>query len=157
MFSKGIGIAAGVLAAAGAGVAIMAAAAPASPAGRTISYTEVMISNHGFNLGSGHGDAVGFVELASNKLMRGGTQIGTDGENCTITRLGSGTADSLCDVVDVFAAGQIDLSGLVTSTRQGPGTFQVAVIGGTGRYTGARGYATVISGQRPRVTIHLTG
>lgn len=157
MFSKGMRIAAGVLAAAGASVAIVAAAAPASRAGQTISYTETPISDHTFNLGSGHGVAVGFVELSANKLMQGGTQTGTDGENCIITRLGSGTADSLCSVADVFAGGQIDLAGLVTSTQQGPGTFQVAVTGGTGQYTGARGYAVVVSARRPRVTIHLTG
>jgi hypothetical protein len=157
MFSKGIRIAAGVLAAAGAGVAIMAAAATASPVGQTISYTETETSNHSFNLGSGHGVAVGFIQLSGNKLMQGGTQIGTDGGNCTITRLGGGTADELCTVVAVLAAGQIDLSGLVTSTPQGPGTFQVAVTGGTGSYASARGYATVVSGQHPRVTIHLTG
>ena len=157
MFSKGIRIAAGVLAAAGTGVAIMAAAAPTGPAGQTISYTETAVSDHGFNLGSGHGVAVGFIELAANKLMRGGTQIGTDGENCTVTRLGGGTADELCTVVADLAGGQIDLAGLVTSTPQGPGTFQVAVTGGTGSYAGARGYATVVSAQHPRVTIHLTG
>ena len=157
MFSKGMRIAAGMLAAAGAGVAITAAATPASAAGQTISYTETQISDHGFNLGSGHGIAVGFVELGANKLMQGGTQIGTDGESCTVTRLGGGTADELCTVVADLAGGQIDLSGLVTSTPQGPGTFQVAVTGGTGSYAGARGYATVVSAQHPRVTIHLTG
>lgn len=157
MFTRGMRIAAGVLAAAGVGVAIMAAAAPASPAGQTISYTEAAISDHGFNLGSGHGFAVGFIELSADKLMQGGTQIGTDGNSCTVTRLGGGTADELCTLVAVLAGGQIDLSGLVTSTPQGPGTFQVAVTGGTGSYAGARGYATVVSGQRPRVTIHLTG
>jgi hypothetical protein len=149
-------IAAGVLAAAGAGVAIMAAAAPAGPAGQTIGYTEAAISDHGFNLGSGHGFAVGFIELSADKLMRGGTQIGTDGNSCTVTRLGGGTADELCTVVAVLSAGQIDLSGLVTSTQQGPGTFTVAVTGGTGSYAGATGYATVVSGQHPLVTIHLT-
>ena len=157
MFSNGIRIAAGVLAAAGAGVAITAAAAPAGAAGQTISYTETPISDHSFNLGSGHGVAVGFVELGANKLMRGGTQIGTDGENCTVTRLGGGTADELCTVAVVLGAGQIDLSGLVTSTPQGPGTFTVAVTGGTGSYAGATGYATVVSAQYPRVTIHLAG
>lgn len=160
MFTRGMRITAGVLAAAGAGVAIMAATASASPAGaagQTISYTETPISNHSFNLGSGHGIAVGFIELGANKLMQSGTQIGTDGENCTVTRLGGGTADELCTVVAALAGGQIDLSGLVTSTPQGPGTFNVAVTGGTGSYAGAHGYATVVSGQRPRVTIHLTG
>jgi hypothetical protein len=157
MFSKGIRIAAGALAAAGASVAIMAAAAPASAAGQTISYTETPISNHNFNLGSGHGIAVGFIQLGANKLMSGGTQIGTDGEYCTVTRLGSGTADELCTVVAALATGQIDLSGLVTSTPQGPGTFNVAVTGGTGSYASATGYATVVPAQHPRVTIHLTG
>ena len=161
MFTSGMRIAAGVLVAAGASVAIVTAAqaAPAAPsrAGQTISYTETPISDHTFNLGSGHGDAVGFVELAANKLIQAGTQIGTDGENCTMTRLGGGTADSLCSVTDVFAGGQIDLAGLVTSTQQGPGTFQVAVTGGTGQYTGARGYAVIVAAQHPRVTIHLTG
>ena len=157
MFSKGMRIAAGVLAVAGTGIAITAAAAPAGAAGQTISYTQTPISDHTFNLGSGHGVAVGFVELAANKLMHGGTQIGTDGESCTVTRLGGGTADELCTVVAVLSAGQIDLSGLVTSTQQGPGTFTVAVTGGTGSYAGASGYATVVSGQHPLVTIHLTG
>jgi hypothetical protein len=157
MFSKGMRIAAAAIAAAGTGIAITAAAAPASAAGQTISYTETQISDHNFNLGSGHGFAVGFVELDANKLMQGGTQIGTDGESCTVTRLGGGTADEMCTVVAVLQAGQIDLSGLVTSTQQGPGTFNVAVTGGTGSYAGAAGYATVVSGQHPRVTIHLTG
>ncbi len=35
--------------------------------------------------------------------------------------------------------------------------FTVAVTGGTGSYAGARGYATVVSGQHPQVTIHLAG
>ena len=133
------------------------AAASASTAGQTISYTETETSNHAFNLGSGHGIAVGYVELSANKLMQGSRQIGHDGANCTMTRLGGGTADSLCSVVDVFAGGQIDLAGLVTSTRQGPGTFQLGVVGGTGRYQGARGYANFVPAKRPHITIHLTG
>ena len=157
MFTKCTRITAGALAAAGASVAVIAAAAPAGAAGQTISYTETTISDHNFNLGSGHGFAVGLVELGANKLMRGGKQLGTDGESCTVTRLGGGSADEMCTVVAVLRAGQIDLSGLVTSTPQGPGTFDVAVVGGTGSYAGARGYATVVSGRHPRVTIHLSG
>ncbi len=91
--------------------------------------------------------------------MRGGTQIGYDGENYTVTRLGGGTADELCTVVAVLAAGQIDLAGLVTSTPQGPGTFQVAVTGGTGSYARRRrlrhrGFRAAAAGHHPphRVT-----
>jgi hypothetical protein len=150
--------AAAVLAAAAVGgtiVAITAAAAPVS-AGTAISFTEVNISDRTFNLGSGHGFAVGYVELVADKLMQGGKQIGHDGQSYTVTRLGAGSADELVSAVEVLAHGQIVLSGLVTSTPAGPGTFQLAVTGGTGSYRGARGYATIVPGNTPTVTIHLT-
>jgi len=135
-------------------VAVTAAAAPASAA-TTISFTEHNISDRTFNLGSGHGFAVGYVELVANKLMQGGKQIGHDGESYTVTRLGAGSADELVSAVEVLAHGQIDLSGLVTSTPSGPGTFRLAVTGGTGNYQDTRGYAVVVPGSAPKVTIHL--
>jgi hypothetical protein len=150
--------AAAALAAAAIGgttIAITAAAAPASAA-TVITFTEHNISDKTFNLGSGHGIAVGYVELVANKLMQGGKQIGHDGLSLTVTRLGNGSADELASAVEVLAHGQIDLSGLVTSTPAGPGTFQLAVTGGTGNYQDARGYATVVPGNTPTVTIHLT-
>ena len=87
---------AAALATAGIGAAL-AAAAPASarPAGQTISFTEHNVSDHSFNLGSGHSFAVGYVELVANKLMHGGKQIGHDGQSYTVTRLGSGSADEV--------------------------------------------------------------
>jgi hypothetical protein len=136
-------------------VAITAAAAPAS-AGRTISFTEHNISDRTFNLGSGHGFAVGYVELVADKLMQGGKQVGHDGLIFTVTRLGAGSADEVVSAVEVLAHGQIDLAGLVTSTPSGPGTFRLAVTGGTGNYQDARGFATVVPGNNPTVTIHLT-
>lgn len=147
---------AAALAAAGAGAAIAAAAPAAAPAEGTISFTEHNISDHSFNLGSGHGFAVGSVELIANNLMQGSTRIGHDGGNCTVTRLSGGTADELCTTVVVLAHGQIDMGGLVTSTPKGPTPFPVAVTGGTGSYQNARGYATVVPGPAPKITIHLT-
>ena len=88
--------------------------------------------------------------------MQGRKQVGHDGESYTVTRLGAGFADELVSAVEVLAHGQIDLSGLVTSTPSGSGTFHLAVTGGTGNYQNARGYATVVPGNTPRVTIHLT-
>ena len=136
-------------------VAITASAAPAST-GTTISFTEHNISDQTFNLGSGHGFAVGYVELVANKLMQGGKQVGHDGQSYTVTRLANGSADELVSAAEVLARGQIDLSGQVTSTPAGPGIFQLAVTGGTGTYQDARGYATVVPGNTPAVTIHLT-
>jgi hypothetical protein len=135
--------------------ATAASAAPAS-AGTTLSFTEHNISDRTFNLGSGHGFAVGYVELVANKLMHDGRQVGYDGESYTVTRLGAGSADELVSAVEVLAHGQIDLTGLVTSTPSGPGTFRLAVTGGTGDYRDARGYATVVPASAPKVTVHLT-
>ena len=137
-------------------LATTAAAAPA-PAATTITFTQHNISDRTFNLGSAHGIAVGYVELAANKLMQGTKQIGHDGQSFTVTRVGNGSADGLMSAAEVLADGQIDLSGLVTSTPAGPGTFQLAVTGGTGAYQDAQGYATVVPGSTPTVTIHLTG
>lgn len=150
--------AAAVLVAAGAGVAIVAAApGSATPASQTtISFTEHQTSDQNFNLGSGHGIAVGAVELSANSLMQVSRQIGRDGVSCTITRLSAQSADDLCSDTLALANGQIDLAGLVPSTPRGPGTFQLAVTGGTGRYQHARGYANVAPSQNPKVTVHLT-
>jgi hypothetical protein len=151
--------AAAVLAVAAVGGTIVAttaaSAAPASGA-KTISFTEHTISDKTFNLGSGHGIAIGFVELTADKLMQGGKQVGRDGLSCTVTRLSGHSIDELCSAVEVLAGGQIDLSGLVRSTPSGPGTFDLAVTGGTGRYSNARGYATVVPANTPKVTIHLS-
>jgi hypothetical protein len=137
--------------------AAAAPAAPAAPAGTTITFTQHNISDRSFNLGSGHGFAVGYVELVADRLMQGGTQVGHDGLVFTVTRLGAGSADEVVSAVEVLARGQIDLSGLVTSTPSGPGTFRLAVTGGTGSYQDARGYATFVPASAPRVTIHLAG
>src|SRR5580693_4079659 len=136
-------------AAAALAVAAIGGTIVAVTAAATISFTEHNISDKTFNLGSGHGFAVGYVELVANKLMQGGKQIGHDGESYTVTRLGNGSADELVSAVEVLAHGQIDLSGLVTSTPSGPGTFRLAVTGGTGNYQDARGYATLLPGNTP--------
>jgi hypothetical protein len=139
------------------GAALVAAApAWAAPAGQTISFTEHTVSDHNFNLGPGHGFAVGSVELYANKLLQGSRQIGHDGGSCTTVRLGTQSADELCNVTLVLSRGQIDLAGLVTSTAKGPGTFRLAITGGTGHYQRIRGYATIVPSQSPKVTVHIS-
>ena len=138
-------------------VAVTASAAPAST-GTTISFTEAQRQRPDLSTSDQAAGAttVGYVELVANKLMQGGKQAGHDGQSYTVTRLGNGSADELVSSAEVLAHGQIDLSGLVTSTPAGPGTFQLAVTGGTGNYQHARGYATVVPGNTPTVTIYLT-
>jgi hypothetical protein len=149
--------AAAAVAAACAGAAIVAAApAWAAPAGQTIAFTEHTTSDHTLNLGSGHGFAVGAVELFADNLTHGTKKIGHDGGSFTVVRLGTKSADQLCTLTVVLAHGQIDLAGLVTDTKQGPGTFRLAITGGTGRYQSARGYATIVPSNSPKVTVHIS-
>jgi hypothetical protein len=137
----------------GFGASSWAAAAPTD--GTTIAFTEHETSNKTFNLGTAHGVAVGFIQLDANDDIQAGHKIGHDGGSCTITRVSNGTADDLCNVTFALTNGQIDAAGLVTSTPSGPGTFTIAIVGGTGLYNGARGEATVVSAQSPKITIHL--
>ena len=101
-------------------VAVTAAAAPASAA-TTISFTEHNISDQTFNLGSGHGFAVGYVELVAPSPMHGGKQIGHDGQKLHRYPAGAPSPDEVVSAVEVLAHGQIDLSGLVTSILVGTG------------------------------------
>ena len=122
----------------------------------TISFVEHETSDQSFHLGPKAGVAVGYVELAANEDIQGNKKIGHDGGNCVITRLSGGTADDLCNVVFVLAGGQVDANGLVTSTPSGPGTFTMAIVGGTGLYSGARGEVTTVPAQSPKITLHIT-
>ena len=81
---------------------------------------------------AGRGDLV----LYANPVFdRHGTQVGTDHGVCTL--LGGGR--SACDATLVLPKGQI-----VTHVLQGTKTsFELAVLGGTGAYAGARGTVTM--------------
>jgi hypothetical protein len=139
----------------GLGLAATNKAVASPTTGATIAFAEHETSDRTFNLGAGHGVAVGFVELSASDDMQAGRKIGHDGGNCTITRLSNGTADDLCTLTFVLARGQINAVGLVTSTPAGPGTFTIAIVGGTGAYSSAHGQATVVSARSPKVTLHL--
>jgi hypothetical protein len=147
----------GVTCGLGLALGLGVAGASSSPRSDTISFTEDTTSDQTFHLGSKPGFGVGYVELVANNDMQGSTKIGTDGSSCVITRLSQGTADDLCSIVFVLAQGQVDATGLTTSTSNGPGTFAMAITGGTGAYSNARGQATVVpNDSNPQITLHLT-
>jgi hypothetical protein len=80
---------------------------------------------------AGRGDIILFVNPVFD---RQGTQVGTDRGVCTMYSAG----ESQCDATLALPKGQI-----VTHGLQGAKTgFDVAVIGGTGAYAGARGTMT---------------
>jgi allene oxide cyclase-like protein len=77
----------------------------------------------------GRGD---IVIYANPVFDRHGTRVGTDHGVCTVLS----TTLSQCDATIVLPKGQIVTHGLQGPSRSG---FDVAVIGGTGAYTGVHG------------------
>ena len=81
------------------------------------------------------------------------TQIGTFGIHCAAT----GPDGQICDAVFALPRGQITAQVLLAI--QLPQTFNVAITGGTGAYSNARGWATVVTlnPTDEQVTFHLIG
>ncbi len=155
-----IGTVVGLVGGASAGIveALPRVASAESPdAVTTISFVEHELSDVTFHLGPKSGVYPGMVEVAASDDMQGAKKIGYDGGSCVITRRSAGTADDLCNITFVLAGGQIDISGLTTSTPSGPGTFKMAIVGGTGVFANAQGEATVVPANSPQVTLETTG
>lgn len=90
-----------------------------------------VIDNAPMGKQAGRGDLV----LYANPVFdRHGTQVGTDHGVCIV--LGAG--ESQCDATLALPKGQIVTHGL----QGAKSSFDVAVIGGTGTYSGARGTMT---------------
>jgi hypothetical protein len=80
---------------------------------------------------AGRGDVVIY---ANPVFDRHGTQVGTDYGVCTVLN----DTQSQCDATIVLPKGQLVTHGIQSSKSN----FEVAVIGGTGLYSGARGTMT---------------
>lgn len=149
----------GVLTAAGA--VATAVAAPAlvgtAAASRTQSFT---VHAHGLKQSSidvgDKGFSAGDYDVHTDRLMRNGHKVGWDSATCLVTRLAK-TADESCHWVMHLRHGQIVADGVVRSGQQGPGTFTLAITGGTGRYDDARGSLsiTATSGNTVPITVNV--
>jgi hypothetical protein len=96
------------------------------------------------NIDLGHtGFSAGDQDLFTARLTRSGMHAGRLVGSCTTVRVGKSTADQLCEFVLRLHHGQLTATGTVTSTQQGPGTFMLPIVGGTGRYHSAAGQITV--------------
>ena len=82
------------------------------------------------------------------------TQIGTFGVHCAAT---GADGQVLCDAAYALPRGEITAQVLVAA--QTPPSFNVAITGGTGAYSNARGWATVVTlnATDDQVTFHLIG
>jgi hypothetical protein len=104
------------------------------------------------------GFSVGDVETDTDHLYQHGKAIGHLVASCSAARVGK-TADQLCEFVLTISGAQIVAEGTVRSTKSGPGSFRVAVTGGTGRYEGAGGYLSMTASNSSKlpITVSLTG
>ncbi len=82
------------------------------------------------------------------------TKIGTFGVHCAAT---GADGQILCNAVYALPRGEITAEVLVAA--QPPQTFSVAITGGTGVYSNARGWATIVTlnATDDQVTFHLIG
>lgn len=107
------------------------------------SETSVDVGKHGFSAGDN--------DVNSAQLVQGGHSVGWETGSCLTTFVGASRADQICHFVLALAGGQIVADGAVRGGSQGPGTFTLAIVGGTGSYRTARGQIQVTATNGPRV------
>lgn len=95
------------------------------------AFSQVDVGKKGFSVG----DSFIFVE----QLLANGKTVGHDRVICTHVANAHAGGDS-CTGTVMLDGGTIQLAGLASE-----GPFTVAVVGGTGSYTGARGSARIAS------------
>jgi hypothetical protein len=139
----------------GAGLALATAVTvPAltgsAAAGSGQSFTVYAQSSSDTNIDNGKpGFSAGDYDVHTDPLTRGGKTVGWNDGSCLTTSVSAKTADQLCEFVLHLPNGQIVADGAVRSGQNGPGTFVLAITGGTGRYSSAGGELTVTASNGP--------
>jgi len=82
----------------------------------------------------------GLYEWAGTKR---GNRVGRIEGFCMTTNVTARSATQFCTATAYLPKGRVLLAAFIRFTEEGPGTFVVSVIGGTGRYANARGTATI--------------
>jgi allene oxide cyclase-like protein len=142
---------------AGLGISVAASAAVVTPllfgsaaAAGSQSFTVVAHHLSDTTVDNGRkGFSAGDYDVHTDRLTQSGHRVGWDTGNCLTTRVGAKSSDQTCEFVLHLKHGQIDASGAVRSGRGGPGTFPLAIAGGTGRYADARGEIKITATNGP--------
>jgi hypothetical protein len=105
------------------------------------------------------GFSAGDVDVSAATLTRGGKRVGWLAATCTNTRVGRSSADQLCQFALHLGRSEVIAEGAVRAGEQGPGTFALAITGGTGRYQQARGQVlvTATNGKSVPLRVELRG
>jgi hypothetical protein len=89
------------------------------------------------------GDSLGDQFITSDNVFRDGKKVGQDGVVCTLVRLVPRVSATLqCVATLSLLDGQVTAQGLPTFT-DGPGSFILAITGGTGAYRTAHGQVKI--------------
>lgn len=133
------------------------AASTASPTSGRFS----LVAHHGSQADVDNGTAgfgAGDVSLLVSPLTRAGAPAGSLVGECTNARVAARSVDQLCDFTLRLKGGQVVAEGAVHAGSSGPGTFSLAIVGGTGKYVGASGTVavTATSGSTVPITVNLT-
>lgn len=118
-----------------------------APANETLQFTAVSVQSIRLNVGA-PAATTGDRLVFSHTLTKAGKTEGLSGVECILTSVTSSKAKdkqkaatstrSHCVATIVLTDGQIAAQGLTALTEPG-GNFELAVTGGTGRFTGAAG------------------
>jgi hypothetical protein len=111
------------------------------------SHTSVDNGRKGFSAGD--------VGIDADHLYQHGSRVGTAIVSCTTARVGK-SADQLCEFVLTIHGAQLVAQGNVRSTKSGPGTFRLAITGGTGRYEGAAGHLSMTANNSSKLPIAVS-
>jgi hypothetical protein len=149
---------AGLVAGAGLLTAPALASAATTDSSHDMHLRAVSVSDTPLDLGA-KGYSAGDVELGAANLTRGGAHVGWAVLSCTTARVGRASADQLCVFALHLPHGQLVAEGSVRAGAKGPGTFSLAITGGTGRYRTARGAlrVTASNGSSVPLDVRLAG
>lgn len=162
----GIGAAAGTVAVAGilaSGAGNSRAADDPGPVGETLTFGSVAVQSIRLNVGP-QVASVGDRLIFSHTLTSAEKTTGLSGVECALTSVTTSkpqgkqkpvtSARSHCIATIVLTDGQIAAQGL-TDLVEPAGNFELAVTGGTGRYTGAAGTMRKTGGDKGSYSINL--
>jgi hypothetical protein len=132
----------------GAGVTAIAAtiatpllAGPAAASAHTLSLRMHNVSEGNVD-NKPAGFSAGDEQVQVTRLTEAGKTVGWEAGDCLTTRVAK-TASQICRFVFHLHDGEIVSTGAMKSGRQGPGTFAMAITGGTGSYAGASGEVSI--------------
>lgn len=149
-FALGVGVGAAALAAA---VATPLLAGTAAADAHTLSLRMHNVSQHSVD-NKPSGFSAGDEQVQATRLTEAGKTVGWETGDCLTTRVAK-NADELCRFVFHLHDGEIVSMGAMKAGQSGPGTFALAITGGTGTYAAASGQVSITAAGHGSVPVTI--